>query len=88
MNNLFKDLKKEILETKWNGKKFVNDDKEGFLRSKNGKDMIFEIFEKPLIESLKQLHEKNLYIKVQESYAKQILNYICNYDYSVDNDKI
>ena len=71
MNNLFKDLKKEILETKWNGKKFVNDDKEGILRSKNGKDIIFAIFEKPLIESLKQLHEKKTILMKKTSMQNE-----------------
>ena len=88
LNKLFSALKKDIVEQEWNGKKFVNDDITGPLRSQNNKDMIFEIFEKPLIESLKQLHENKMYVKDSLGYAKKILNYVCQYDYSVPNDKI
>ena len=91
LNELFKALKKDIVEKEWNGKKFVNDDETGPLRSKNNKDMIFEIFEQPLIKSLKQLHENKGYIKENKTIAnlaKEILNYVCAYDYSEDNDTI
>ena len=91
LNELFTALKKDIVEKEWNGKKFVNDDETGPLRSKNNKDMIFEIFEQPLIKSLKQLHENKGYIKENKTIAnlaKEILNYVCAYDYSEDNDTI
>ena len=103
LNTMFENLKTKILEQKykkiWKEKNeeikdndyisFVNDDKTGPLRSKNNnKDMIFEIFEKPLIESLKQLHENKTSINVYLNYAKEILNYVCAYDYSADNDQI
>ena len=103
-NTMFENLKTKILEQKykkiWKEKNeeikdndyisFANDDKTGPLRSPKGKDFIFEIFEKPLIESLKELHK----IKKELSYAlikeksKEILNLVCQYDYSVDNEKI
>ena len=50
--------------------------------------MISEIFEKPLIESLKQLHENSWYVGKSLDYAKEILNYVCAYDYSKDNNTI
>ena len=68
---------------------FANDDLNGPLRSpKNNKDMILEIFEKPLIESLKQLHDNSWYVWNSLDYAKEILNYVCAYDYSKDNNTI
>ena len=89
LKNLFTALKEKILEKKWKGKKFANDDITGPLRStKNNKDMIFEIFEKPLIDSLKQLHENSWYVGNSLDYAKEILNYVCAYDYSKDNNTI
>ena len=89
LKNLFTALKEKILEKKWKGKKFANDDITGPLRStKNNKDMIFEIFEKPLIDSLKQLHENKNIINMNLNYAKEILNYVCAYNYSANNDQI
>jgi GTP-binding protein EngB required for normal cell division len=88
LKNLFTELKEEILKKEWNGKKFANDDVIGPLRSNNNKDMILEIFEKPLIESLKQLHENKSYIKGWVTFAKEILNFVCQYDYSADNETI
>ena len=89
LKNLFTALKEKILEKEWKGKKFANDDITGPLRSpKNNKDMILEIFEKPLIDSLKQLHENKAIINMNLNYAKEILNYVCAYDYSADNDQI
>ena len=68
---------------------FFDDDITGPLRStKNNKDMIFEIFEKPLIQSLKQLHEDKYQITLGSDYAKEVLNYVCQFDYFEDNDKI
>lgn len=68
---------------------FFDDDITGPLRSKNNnKDMISEIFEKPLIDSLKQLHENSWYVGNSLDYAKEILNYVCAYDYSKDNNTI
>ena len=90
LKNLFTKLKNEILKKKWKGKKFADDDEAGPLRSQKNKDMIFEIFEKPLIESLKELHK----IKTELSFdsikglSKEILNLVCQYDYSVPNDEI
>ena len=90
LKNLFKKLKENILKKEWNGKKFANDDKNGPLRcpKNKNKDMILEIFEKPLIDSLKQLHENKTSINANLNYAKKILNYVCEYDYSADNDQI
>ena len=88
LKNLFTELKKEILKKEWKGKNFANDDITGPLRSTNNKDMILEIFEKPLIESLKQLHENSWYVGNSLDYAKEILNYVCAYDYSKDNNTI
>lgn len=86
---LFNSLKKEILTKEWNGKKFANDDFTGPLISKNSKkDMIWAIFEKPLINALKLLHENRFFIKLKESFAKRILNYVCSYDYRDSNDFI
>ena len=68
---------------------FFDDDITGPLRStKKNKDMILEIFEKPLIDSLKQLHENKNIINVNLNYAKEILNYVCAYNYSANNDQI
>ena len=68
---------------------FFDDDITGPLRSKNNnKDMISAIFEKPLIDSLKQLHENSWYVGNSLDYAKEILNYVCAYDYSKDNNTI
>ena len=68
---------------------FFDDDITGPLRStKKNKDMILEIFEKPLIDSLKQLHENKNIINMNLNYAKEILNYVCAYNYSADNDQI
>jgi GTPase Era involved in 16S rRNA processing len=88
LKNLFTELKEKILKKEWKGKKFANDDVIGPLRSNNNKDMILEIFEKPLIESLKQLHENKSYIKGWVTFAKEILNFVCQYDYSADNETI
>jgi len=89
LKNLFTKLKNEILQKEWNRKKFADDDKTGPLRSlKKNKDMIFEIFEKPLIDSLKQLHENKKIINMNLNCAKEILNYVCAYNYSADNDQI
>ena len=68
---------------------FANDDLNGpQKRKKNNKDMILEIFEKPLIESLKQLHKNSWCVGASLDYAKEILNYVCAYDYSVGNKQI
>ena len=68
---------------------FFDDDITGPLRStKKNKDMILEIFEKPLIDSLEQLHENKNIINMNLNYAKEILNYVCAYNYSADNDQI
>lgn len=88
LNKLFTALKKDIVEKEWNGKKFVNDDETGPLRSKNNKDMISEIFEKPLVESLKQLHENRRFVNKFLVLSKVILNYVCAYDYSKNNATI
>ena len=88
LNRLFIKLKEEILKKEWNGKKFANDDIAEPLRSKNNKDMIFEIFEKPLIESLKQLHKNSGSVNRFLNLSKVILNYVCAYDYSENNDTI
>ena len=88
LNELFTALKKDIVEKEWNGKKFVNDDETGPLRSKNNKDMIFEIFEQPLIKSLKQLHDNSWCVTKSLTLSKEILNLVCQYDYSVPNNEI
>ena len=68
---------------------FANDDLNGPLRSpKNNKDMILEIFEKPLIESLKQLHDNSWCVTKSLTLSKEILNLVCQYDYSVPNNEI
>ena len=88
-NDLFTALKGEILEKEWNRKNFANDDITGPLRSKNNnKDMISEIFEKPLIESLEQTHKNSWSVKTFSSLSKEILNLVCAYDYSVNNNQI
>ena len=103
-NTMFEKLKTKILEQKykkiWKEKNeeikdndyisFADDDKTGPLRSPKNKekDMILEIFEKPLIESLKQLHENSWYVENSLDYAKEILNYVCAYDYFKDNNII
>ena len=102
LNTMFEKLRIKILNQKykkiWKEKNeeikdndyisFVDDDETGPLRSPNNKDMISEIFEKPLIESLKQLHENSWYVGKSLDYAKEILNYVCAYDYSKDNNTI
>lgn len=88
LKKLFTALKDEILEKEWNMKKFVDDDKTGPLRGKNHKDIIFEIFEKPLIESLKQLHDYSWCVTKSLDLSKEILNLVCQYDYFVSNNEI
>ena len=88
LNDLFKALKKEILVKKWNGKNFANDDETGPLRSPHNKDMIFEIFEKPLVESLEQMHNNKWSVEHFFCLSKIILNYVCSYDYLKDNKTI
>ena len=101
-NTMFENLKTKILEQKykkiWKEKNeeikdndyisFVDDDKTGPLRGKNHKDIIFEIFEKPLIESLKQLHDNSWCVTKSLTLSKEILNLVCQYDYSVPNNEI
>ena len=102
LNTMFEKLKIKILNQKykkiWKEKNeeikdndyisFVDDDETGPLRSPNKKDIISEIFEKPLIKSLKQLHENSWCVENSLDYAKEILNYVCAYDYSKDNNTI
>ena len=101
-NTMFENLKTKILEQKykkiWKEKNeeikdndyisFVDDDKTGPLRGKNHKDIIFEIFEKPLIESLKQLHDNSWCVTKSLNLSKEILNLVCQYDYFVPNNEI
>lgn len=103
-NNLFTALKEEIKKKKykkiWKEKNkdeeinrndyisFVDDDITGPLRGKNRKDIIFEIFENPLIKSLEQLHDNSWCVTKCLDLSKEILNLVCQYDYFVPNNKI
>ena len=67
---------------------FANDDEAGPLRSTHNKDMIFEIFEKPLVDSLEQMHKNRWIVESSLYLSKIILNYVCAYDYSKNNETI
>ena len=79
---IFDSLKKQFIE-----KDFKNDKIEAPLNIKNN-DLIMEIFEKGLMSSLKTLHENRENTRNHEKIAKQILNYVCSYDYDVDKEVI